>query len=157
MKEPVRLCDDELTIRCYRASDYPQVKRIWEAAGWGDRGSTSEAAIAYKLHNAAGPFLVAEVNGDVVGTAIVTWDGRWGWVSAVAVSPAHQRRGIARRLMAEAERALAELGAYQASLLVNRNDAAAMALYESLGYESFDFVVYLRKKLRPEEVDPCGH
>jgi ribosomal protein S18 acetylase RimI-like enzyme len=59
--------------------------------------------------------------------------------------------------MAEAERALAGLGAYQASLLVNRNDSAAMALYESLGYESFDFVVYLRKKLRSEEVDPCGH
>ena len=30
-------------------------------------------------------------------------------------------------------------------------------LYEDLGYESFNFVVYLRKKLQPEEVDTCGH
>jgi RimJ/RimL family protein N-acetyltransferase len=148
--------DGEVTLRHYRASDYPQVKAIWDAAGWGEHNGSTAEAVTYKLLNSRGPFLVAEAVGQVVGTAMVSWDGRWGWASAVAVHPDYRRRGIARRLMAEAERVLTELGAYQICLLTNNQNAAAMGLYQSLGYESFDFVIYMRKKLTPEGRDCCG-
>lgn len=149
--------EGEVTLRHYRAADYPQVKTIWEAAGWGEHSNSTEAAVTYKLLNSPGPFLVAETDGQVVGTAMVSWDGRWGWVNAVAVPPDYQRRGIARKLMAEVERVLADLGSHQVSLLVNNQNSAAMGLYRSLGYESFDFITYLRKKLAPGGRDCCGN
>jgi len=55
------------------------------------------------------------------------------WINEVAVAPTHVRRGIARsllRLMFDAGRAL---GCTQAWVLTDRDNAAAMRLYESVG------------------------
>jgi ribosomal protein S18 acetylase RimI-like enzyme len=109
----------------------------------------SRAAIAYKLANDRAPFLVAEADGQIVGTAITSWDGRWAWVGRMAVHRDYRRRGIAKLLLAESERALAALGADFVSLLMNRENAAALGLYEGLGYTLWEHVGYMSKKIEP--------
>lgn len=54
------------------------------------------------------------------------------YVNVIAVYPAFRGRGVARRLMAEAE--AAAVGAAEMSLIVADRNAAAMGLYRALGY-----------------------
>jgi len=54
----------------------------------------------------------------------------------VATHPEERRRGVARLLMLEAEAAGRARGAVLSTLEVRRSNAAAIALYESLGYRT---------------------
>jgi ribosomal protein S18 acetylase RimI-like enzyme len=50
------------------------------------------------------------------------------------VDPAHRRRGLAARLLAEAERWAQSVGAHRAELFVADTAGPALALYEAAGY-----------------------
>ncbi len=52
----------------------------------------------------------------------------------VAVSPAHQKRGLGRRLLAHAEQLAAEAGHSEIRLYTNSLMTPNIALYERLGY-----------------------
>lgn len=65
-----------------------------------------------------------------------------GWVEGftvpslgIAVHPDHRGRGVARRLMAHLHRVASTRGAATVRLKVYRHNAAAVRLYESLGYD----------------------
>ena len=60
--------------------------------------------------------------------------GAW-YVDALAVHPAFRRRGVARRLLAEADRCAAEAGARGVALDTGLENADARALYESAGFK----------------------
>jgi ribosomal protein S18 acetylase RimI-like enzyme len=51
------------------------------------------------------------------------------------VAPAFRKAGVARRLMDAARRHAVETGATEIELMTAHTNAAAQALYESLGYE----------------------
>jgi ribosomal protein S18 acetylase RimI-like enzyme len=59
--------------------------------------------------------------------------GSW-YVDALAVSAGCRRRGVARRLLAEAEHAAARAGATGVALDTGLANAPAQALYEACGY-----------------------
>ena len=48
--------------------------------------------------------------GRLISTVMASHDGHRGWINYLAVDPHDQGSGIGNRLMAEAERLLAELG-----------------------------------------------
>lgn len=83
--------------------------------------------------------IVADVDGAVAGCALVNY--RHGSDRArlytIAVGAAFQRRGIARRLLAAAERNARVRGCRAMRLEVRADDAGAIALYESSGYCRF--------------------
>ncbi|NIC06577.1 GNAT family N-acetyltransferase [Billgrantia bachuensis] len=60
--------------------------------------------------------------------------GSW-YVNAVATDSAHRGQGVGRILMEEAERLAAEARAATLSLIVAEQNAAALQLYEKLGYQ----------------------
>jgi ribosomal protein S18 acetylase RimI-like enzyme len=57
------------------------------------------------------------------------------YVDALAVAPAARRRGVARALLADAERLAAEAGATGVALDTGLANAEAQALYEASGFE----------------------
>jgi len=134
-------------IRGYRPTDYEQVAALWTCVGFTLRTGDSKEALDRKLARDPDLFLVAELDGRVVGTALGSWDGRWAWINRVAVDPSRQRQGIGRRLMAEVEKRLAGLGARRASLLTGTGNAAATRFYESHGYQAYDDVIFMGKDL----------
>ena len=150
-------CPPGLRVRSYRPSDYPQVADLWRAV-WSELGSNdTPEALQDKAAHDRGPFLVAELEGRVVGTAMASWDGRWAWISRVAVHPGYQRRGIGRELMAEVERRLAALGAQRAYLITGAESQGATRFYRSLGYEVRDGLTVMRKLFEPRGEGCCGH
>jgi len=144
------------TIRTYRPSDYEQASAIWRTE-WGEgRPMDAPEALTHKLTNDRGPIFVAEINGRIVGTALGSWDGRWAWVTRLAVHPDYRRRGIAKVLMAEIERRLAALGATFTALLVGTENKGALALYDSLGYSRRGDVAFMVKRFAEGEEACCG-
>lgn len=95
-------------------------------------------------------YVVAEEEGEVVGYAGLAVFGDEGHVMTIGTTPDRQGRGVGRRmlraLLAEAERR----GAVRVILEVRVDNAAAIAMYESEGFQT----VGVRKRYyQPEDVD----
>ena len=66
--------------------------------------------------------------------AIAHMEGRTAYIVTLDVAPPFRRRGLARTLMSEVESRALTAGANEIALHVFTGNAAAISLYESLGY-----------------------
>lgn len=78
---------------------------------------------------------VAEAAGEVVGYSVVAVVADEAELANIAVDPAYQRHGVARRLVGAAMEAARRRGASTLYLEVREGNAAARALYAALGFE----------------------
>ncbi|MFH1086715.1 MAG: GNAT family acetyltransferase [Chloroflexota bacterium] len=130
-------------VRPFDMGDYEAVYALWRAAGAGVslRPSDRRDEVAKKLLRDPELFLVAELEGRVVGVIMGAWDGRRGWLHHLAVDAACRGQGIATVLIAAVEEALRSKGCLKVNLLVGARNERARRLYASLGYaEMTDFV-----------------
>ena len=78
--------------------------------------------------------LVAEADGRVVGTLIVTFDGWRGHFYRLAVRPEVRRQGIALLLVREGERLLSQAGASRVAAIVLDDHEDALAFWLAAGF-----------------------
>jgi ribosomal protein S18 acetylase RimI-like enzyme len=135
-----------LVIRTFAKPDEAAVVALWRAAGLTRPWNDPHADIARKQTVQPELFLVGELGGEIVASAMAGYDGHRGSVYYLAVSPAHQRSGYARALMAEVERRLEAMGCPKLNLMVRRDNTAVIGFYDHLGYEE-QSVVTLGKRL----------
>jgi hypothetical protein len=131
----VRRRDAVVLIRPYEDADEPAVIALWNE----DRSDTAPhndpaTVIRNKLSVERDLFLVAVVDGAVVGTVMGGYDGHRGWVYAVVVEPSFRRRGLGSALIRRLEALLADRGCMKVNLQVRATNAAVVAFYEQLGY-----------------------
>ena len=124
-----------LVIRTFTYADEAAVVALWRAAGLTRSWNDPHADIARKQTVQPELFLVGELAGEVVASAMAGYDGHRGSVYYLAVDPAHQRQGHARALMAEVERRLTALGCPKLNLMVRRDNSAAVGFYQRIGYD----------------------
>jgi ribosomal protein S18 acetylase RimI-like enzyme len=136
----------EPPIRSFRPEDESAVIALWQACGLTRPWNNPALDIARKLTTQPELFFVIDDGDALVATAMVGYDGHRGWVNYLAVAPSHRRRGLARRLMAAAERALMERGCPKLNLQVRSSNAEVLAFYARLGYARDD-VVSLGRRL----------
>jgi ribosomal protein S18 acetylase RimI-like enzyme len=99
-------------------------------AGFPDLADVEASFLAQR-----GEFLVAQLNGHVVGMGgYLPGADACAEVLRVRVHPAARRRGIGRALMAELERRAASDGLRSTHLDTATNQPDAMAFYQGLGY-----------------------
>ena len=91
-------------------------------------------------------FLVGELGGEVIASAMFGYDGHRGWVNYLAVSPDKRGRGYGAQLMAHGEAWLMTKGCPKLNLQVRRGNADVLKFYAKLGYGD-DEVVSLGKRL----------
>ena len=65
---------------------------------------------------------------------MIGYEGHRGWINYLAVAPIEQRKGLAREIMAEAERLLREAGCPKINLQIRATNTAVIAFYESIGF-----------------------
>ncbi len=135
-----------------RPEDYDDVIALWEAAGlpYKPRGRDSRSAIEQQLRWPTAIYLVAELEGRIVGSVLGTHDGRKGWINRVAVHPDHRRKGIARRLVEAVEKRCLELGIEIFAALIEDWNDVSMKVFARLGYTKHDDIFYYSKRLDPE-------
>lgn len=135
------MADRAVLIREFHyPQDYEQAARLWQNMEQGVRFSRSDvpAEIEKKLARDPDLFLVAELDGELVGTVIGGFDGRRGMVYHLAVAASRRRRGIADTLMLELEKRLIAKGCIRSFLLVHANNKPARALYEKNNWVLLD-------------------
>lgn len=81
-------------------------------------------------------YMVARVDGMVVGYCGLMLTGEDAHITTIAVDPAWHRRGIATRLLLHMARTAVERGAQHLTLEVRVSNAGAQALYERFGFHT---------------------
>ena len=135
----------ELVIREFQIpSDYPQVIDLWKHAGPGIhlRRSDDQDEIDKKLHRDPDLFLLAELDGSIIGSVLGGFDGRRGMVYHLAVATPFRKMGIGTALMNELEKRMKRKGCIRTYLLVTRDNLDAIRFYENTGWEQMDLLIY---------------
>lgn len=145
----------DFILRPLRASDIDRIAllegELFGPSAW------SYAMISAELGAPGRWYVVAEYDskvqagGDqVMGYAGLWFDGDVAQIMTVGVSPAARRQGVGKLLMNALIDRATQLGAHGLLLEVAVNNAAAIAMYESFGFET----ISVRKRYyQPENVD----
>ena len=136
----------QLSIRPIKLEDSDTVVTIWQACNLTVPWNDPYKDIARKMKVNPELFLVAELNGCVVGTIMGGYDGHRGWINYLAVTPTYQDQGIGRALMETLEAKLLALGCPKINLQVRSTNTAVIQFYGHLGYY-IDDVISLGKRL----------
>jgi [ribosomal protein S18]-alanine N-acetyltransferase len=120
-----------VTIRPATAADLDAVVELELTCLGADAWSRGlvEQGIAAALPTVS--YLVAEVDGVVVGHAVASAAGDDAELQRIAVDPAYRRRGLAGELLAAVESRVAADGATRLLLEVREDNSAAAAFYVS--------------------------
>jgi hypothetical protein len=117
---------------------------LWEEAGLTRPWNDPRADIRLALAGPASTVLAGRIDGGLVATAMVGWDGHRGWLYYLAVAKAERRRGYGARMARAAEDWLAARQAPKIQLLIRAENQAVIAFYEALGYRRSDSVMLQR-------------
>jgi ribosomal protein S18 acetylase RimI-like enzyme len=123
-----------MKIRKLDASEIPDVLELWSAADSHPSITDNPAVIAALLKREYAAFLVAEIEGSIVGSIIATYDGWRGIIYRLAVHPDQRRRGIAAKLTQKAEEVLTQWGVLRVIAIVDTARPTAMAFWKTAGY-----------------------
>ena len=137
-------------VRAFEERDTEAVVALWERCHLTRPWNDPRKDIARKLRVQRELFLVAERDGEVIGTVMAGYEGHRGWVNYLAVDAGARRLGLGRRLMDEVEVRLRALGCPKLNLQVRRDNPAALGFYAALGYLDDDSVS-LGKRLERDE------
>jgi ribosomal protein S18 acetylase RimI-like enzyme len=146
---------DSITVRPARAQDLETLVAFNAAMAKEseDKGLNTEilsAGISYLLeHPAEGYYLLAEIDGNPVGTAMVTYEwsdwrnGRFWWIQSVYVHSDFRRRGVYARLHDTVRTSAAQDSqCCGIRLYVEKDNSGAQATYLSLGMEQTHYLLF---------------
>ena len=137
-------------VRAYKEADEARVIELWIFAGLVRPWNDPKRDIARKLQVQRELFLVAELDGVIVGTVMAGYEGHRGWINYLAVDIGQRRRGIATALMRDAERRLRLVGCPKVNLQIRHENTAVQAFYAALGFKN-DEVMSMGKRLEDDE------
>jgi len=139
-----------MEIRVFRQEDFEEVITLWERCDLLRPWNDPEMDIERKVNHDVSLFLVAEVNGEVVGTVMGGYDGHRGSAYYLGVHPEYRGRGIANALLNRLEKKLIARGCPKIQIMVREDNDVVLGMYERLGYEHSD-VLSLGKRLIEDE------
>lgn len=137
-----------LRTRPLKARELEDMRRLWERAGlpFRPRGRDSLPNLRRQLREDPSCFLGAFLSGELVGVALITDDGRKGWINRLAVVPEARGMGIARRLIVDSEDILRARGRRLFCVQIESYNKDSMRLFEKAGYRREDDIIYFTKR-----------
>src|SRR5262245_47478251 len=123
-----------MKIRPFQKPDETVVIELWRQCGLVRPVNDPAMDIARKLKVNPEMFLIGEIDGMIVATVMAGYEGHRGWLNYVAVDPKHQRKGLARQIVAEAEKLLGAAGCPKINLQVRTANQQAIEFYKRIGF-----------------------
>ena len=145
----------KLQIRPFRLEDEEAVALLWRQCNLVRPWNEPRKDMRRKLRVRPDLFLIGVLGDQIVATAMAGYEGHRGWLNYVAVAPDHQRLGVGRAFVTEAERLSREAGCPKIKLQVRTGNDRAIEFYRRLGY-AMDEVVSMGKRLEPHGTYPGG-
>jgi ribosomal protein S18 acetylase RimI-like enzyme len=140
----------KLKIRPFALSDENAVVQLWTDCGLVVSWNNPHRDIRRKLRVQADLFLVGCTGDHIIATVMAGYEGHRGWINYLAVHPQHQRKGVARRMMGEAEAKLRAVGCPKINLQIRSTNTGVIEFYKNIGFKNDD-VVSFGKRLEPDE------
>ncbi|MCZ2856626.1 MAG: GNAT family acetyltransferase [Candidatus Bathyarchaeota archaeon] len=85
-------------------------------------------------------FFVGLLEGKVIGSIMVGYEGHRGWMNYMAVNPKYQRQGYGRKLVQKAIAELKKIGCVKINLQVRRSNTSVIDFYKHLGFQEDDVI-----------------
>lgn len=139
-----------MEIREFAPADEVEVIALWRRCALTRPWNDPAKDIRRKLSAGAGCLFVGVIDGAIVATVMVGYDGHRGWINYLAVAPDRRREGIGRGMMARAEQRLSEMSCPKINLQVRTTNVEALGFYDRLGY-TVDDVVSMGKRLEHDD------
>lgn len=92
-------------------------------------------------------FLIGLLDGKVISSIMVGYEGHRGWINYLAVTPEFQRRGYGRQLVQKGIDELRKMGCLKVNLQVRNTNVAVINFYKQLGFKD-DNVTSLGLRLK---------
>ncbi|MFD5681101.1 GNAT family N-acetyltransferase [Streptomyces bacillaris] len=125
---------NDLSTRSATTADLDRVLAFWKVSAEGTSISDDGDGVARLVERDPDALILAERDGELVGTVIAGFDGWRCHLYRLAVHPEQRRQGVGGALLAAAEERFAVLGGRRADAMVlDRNDLAHHA-WRAAGY-----------------------
>lgn len=126
-----------ITISSFQEQDKSDLVALWQKAGLLTNPANDPVAdidLALSGSNAA-IFVGRDAGGIVRSSVMVGHDGHRGWIYYLAVDTDHQKAGLGRQIMRQAEQWLTDQGLPKAMLMVRQSNLQVVEFYQRLGYQ----------------------
>ncbi|MFF9624129.1 GNAT family N-acetyltransferase [Streptomyces griseosporeus] len=124
----------DLRIRAATPDDLDTVLAFWKTAAEGTSISDDRAGVERLVERDAEALILAERDGELVGTVIAGFDGWRCHLYRLAVRPDHRRQGVGTALLAAAEERFVRLGGRRGDAMVLTDNERAHHAWRAAGY-----------------------
>lgn len=126
-----------MEFRTMAPGDYDKVYALWKSIKrFGIRSvDDSREGIEAFLRRNPTTSVVAVENGEVIGSILCGYDGRYGYMYHVCVKESFRRRGIGKQMVVFCMRALQELHINKIALIAFTSNDAGNAFWHKIGWK----------------------
>ena len=128
---------DEITIRPGLPDESHLLLDFWRAATVHPTVTDNAEGVDTLFAQLAATALLALAEDRVVGSVIAAFDGWRGNIYRLAVAPEFKRQGIAKRLVAEAERRLVARGAKRLVAIVDSESPESVPFWDAMATQGW--------------------
>ncbi|MEU9735498.1 GNAT family N-acetyltransferase [Streptomyces sp. NPDC048002] len=128
----------DLRIRAAGPQDLDPVLAFWKTSAEGTSISDDRAGVERLVTRDPEALILAELDGELVGTVIAGFDGWRCHLYRLAVRPDRRRRGVATALLAAADERFVRLGGRRADAMVLQRNERAHHAWRAAGYTPQD-------------------
>ena len=146
--------EENYTIRTMRIGDYSGIYRLWkDISGFGIRSiDDSREGIERFLRRNPDTSVVAEKNGEIIGTILCGHDGRRGCFYHVCVKAEYRKRGIGKAMAVTAMKALQAEQINKVCLIAFLDNTVGNQFWKSVGWTFRDDLNYYDFTLNEENI-----
>ncbi|KGE19480.1 GNAT family N-acetyltransferase [Paenibacillus wynnii] len=132
-------------VRSFQLSDVSPVTELLQTALSEECYTSTMEPFSRQLSWDSDLIVVAEEEGEIVGALIGTIEQNHGCYFRIAVHPDYRRRGIGRSLVTAMENRFQARKVKGIFVAVDEHNAAALPLYEAMGYDENQIFKSVRK------------
>ena len=130
----------EIQTREFRIEDYDSAVELWQRLEGLDvaEGDDRKTIRGFLGRNPGLSRVATNESKNIIGAVLCGHDGRRGYIYHLAVDPAYQGRGLARRLIEECVAGLKRAGLQRANILVAKDNPGGLEFWRRCGWEDLD-------------------
>ena len=136
-------------IRPFQPSDEAAVVQLWKDCNLVVPWNDPLLDIRRKLRVQPALFIVGFVAGELAATVMAGYEGHRGWLNYLAVAPRFRRQGLGRKMVAESEARLRQMGCPKINIQIRTGNTEVIEFYRRIGFKADD-VVSMGKRLEIE-------